>query len=186
VAGAWGGLPRRQGAALLGPQGPECSQCAAQERARRRAPGALRANEIILAEDLHHARQAIEAFARDYGVKWPKAVAKVVDDQEALLTFFDYPAEHWLHLRTTNPIESSFSPVRARTRVTKGPGTRDTGLAMVFKLLQAAEGRWRAVNGPHLVALVRAGARFEKGKLIERPDQTPDKEAGEDVTKVAA
>ena len=91
-----------------------------------------------------------------------------------------------LHLRTTNPIESAFSPVRARTRVTKGPGTRDTGLAMVFKLLEAAQGRWRAVNGPHLVALVRAGARFQAGKLIERPDQTPDKEADEDVTKVAA
>jgi putative transposase len=143
-------------------------------------------NEIILAEDVEHARAAIETFARDYGVKWPKAVAKVTDDAEALLTFFDYPAEHWQHLRTTNPIESSFAPVRARTRVTKGPGTRDMGLAMVFKLLQAAEGRWRAVNGPHLVALVRAGARFDKGKLIERPDQTPDKEAGEDVTKVAA
>src|SRR6266545_4313939 len=97
------------------------------------------------------------------------------DDRDVLLTFFDYPAEHWLHLRTTNPIESSFAPVRARTRVTKGPGTRDTGLAMVFKLLQAAEGRWRAVNGPHLVALVRAGARFEAGKLVERPDETPDK-----------
>jgi transposase-like protein len=143
-------------------------------------------NEILMAEDLEHARAAIEAFASDYGVKWPKAVAKVTDDQDALLTFFDYPAEHWLHLRTTNPIESSFAPVRARTRVTKGPGTRDTGLAMVFKLLQAAEGRWRAVNGPHLVALVRAGARFERGKLIERPAQTPDKEAGENVTKVAA
>ncbi len=143
-------------------------------------------NEIIMAEDLEHARAAIEAFASDYGVKWPKAVAKVTDDQDALLTFFEYPAEHWQHLRTTNPIESSFSPVRARTRVTKGPGTRDTGLAMVFKLLQAAQGRWRAVNGPHLVALVRAGARFDKGKLIERPDQTPDKEADQDVTKVAA
>src|ERR671930_563515 len=142
-------------------------------------------NEIILAEDLRHAERAIEAFAGDYGTKWPKAVAKVTGEAERLLCFFDYPAEHWVHLRTTNPIESSFSPVRARTRVTKGPGTKDTGLAMVFKLLQAAEGRWRAVNGPHLVALVRAGARFEKGKLIERPDQTPDKEAGEDVTKVA-
>jgi transposase-like protein len=138
-------------------------------------------NEIIQAEDLQHARAAI-----DYGTKWPKAVAKVTNDAETLLTFFDYPAEHWVHLRTTNPIESSFSPVRARTRVTKGPGTRDMGLAMVFKLLQAAEGRWRAVNGPHLVALVRAGASFEKGKLIERPDQTPDKEADEDINKVAA
>jgi putative transposase len=143
-------------------------------------------NEIILAEDLEHARAAIEAFASDYRVKWPKAVAKVTDDQDTLLTYFDYPAEHWVHLRTTNPIESSFAPVRARTRVTKGPGTRDTGLAMVFKLLQAAEGRWRAVNGPHLVALVRAGARFEKGKLLERADHTPDEEADEDVTKVAA
>ncbi len=149
--------------------------------------GARRAlNEIVMAEDLEHARAAIEAFASDYGVKWPKAVAKVTDDAEALLCFFDYPAEHWIHLRTTNPIESAFSPVRARTRLTKGPGTRDTGLAMVFKLLQAAQGRWRAVNGPHLVALVRAGARFEAGKLIERPDQTPDKEAGKGIDKVAA
>jgi transposase-like protein len=149
--------------------------------------GARRAlNEIILAEDRGHAEHAIDAFAADYGIKWPKAVAKVTGETERLLCFFDYPAEHWVHLRTTNPIESSFSPVRARTKVTKGPGTKDTGLAMVFKLLQAAEGRWRAVNGPHLVALVRAGARFEKGKLIERPDETPDKEADGDVTKVAA
>src|SRR5207247_4855383 len=145
--------------------------------------GARRAlNEIVLAEDLEHARAAIQAFARDYGVKWPKAVAKVTDDQDALLCFFDYPAEHWLHLRTTNPIESSFSPVRARTRVTKGPGSKQAGLAMVFKLLEAAEGRWRAVNGPHLVALVRAGARFEKGRLIERPKEAP----GEEINKVAA
>jgi transposase-like protein len=116
-----------------------------------------------------------------------RSAGPVSTDQAATSRcFFDYPAEHWVHLRTTNPIESAFSPVRARTRVTKGPGTKDTGLAMVFKLLQAAEGRWRAVNGPHLVALVRAGARFKAGKLIERPDQTPDKEADEDVTKVAA
>jgi putative transposase len=133
--------------------------------------GARRAlNEIIQAEDRTHAERAIQALVSDYGAKWPKAVAKVVDDQEALLTFFDYPAEHWLHLRTTNPIESTFSPVRARTRMTKGPGSRDAGLAMVFKLLETAEGRWRAVNGPHLVALVRAGARFERGKLVERPE----------------
>ena len=136
--------------------------------------GARRAlNEIIGAEDRAHAERAIRALVSDYGAKWPKAVAKVTDDTEALLCFFDYPAEHWLHLRTTNPIESSFSPVRARTRLTKGPGNKDAGLAMVFKLLEAAEGRWRAVNGPHLVALVRAGARFERGKLVERaePDQ---------------
>jgi putative transposase len=144
--------------------------------------GARRAlNEIIQAEDRIHAERAIEALVSDYGAKWPKAVAKVVDDAEALLCFFDYPAEHWLHLRTTNPIESTFSPVRARTRVTKGPGNRQAGLAMVFKLLEAAEGRWRAVNGPHLVALVRAGARFERGRLMERPEgkEAPEEEIDE-------
>jgi putative transposase len=132
--------------------------------------GARRAlNEIVQAEDRAHAERAIQALVSDYGAKWPKAVAKVTDDREALLCFFDFPAEHWLHLRTTNPIESTFSPVRARTRITKGPGNKQAGLAMVFKLLEAAEGRWRAVNGPHLVALVRAGARFERGRLVERP-----------------
>jgi putative transposase len=142
--------------------------------------GARRAlNEIIQAEDRAHAERAIEALVTDYGAKWPKAVAKVVDDRDALLAFFDYPAEHWLHLRTTNPIESTFSPVRARTRVTKGPGNKQAGLAMVFKLLEAAEQRWRAVNGPHLVALVRAGARFEKGRLVERPKEAPEEETDE-------
>jgi putative transposase len=145
--------------------------------------GARRAlNEIIGAEDRAHAEQAIGALVADYGAKWPKAVAKVVDDKEALLAFFDYPAAHWLHLRTSNPIESTFSPVRARTRVTKGPGSKQAGLAMVFKLLEAAEQRWRAVNGPHLVALVRAGARFEKGQSVERPKEAPE----ENINEVAA
>jgi putative transposase len=97
-------------------------------------------------------------------------VAKITDDAEELLRFFDFPAEHWLHLKTSNPIESTFSPVRARTRVTKGPGSKAAGLAMAFKLLEAAQDRWRAVNGPSLVALVRAGARFDKGVMVERPD----------------
>ena len=86
----------------------------------------------------------------------------------ALLEFYHYPAEHWIHLRTTNPIESTFATVRLRSKVTKGPGSRAAGLAMAFKLIEAAEARWRAVNAPHLVALVRAGAVLEKGKLIER------------------
>ena len=130
--------------------------------------------EIRDAPDRAHAEQAIEAFARDYGVKWPKAVAKITDDAEELLTFYDFPVEHWLHLKTSNPIESTFSSVRLRTRVTKGPGSKAAGLAMAFKLLEAAEDRWRAVNGPHLVALVRAGARFDKGVMVERPDETPE------------
>jgi putative transposase len=127
--------------------------------------------EIRDAPDREHAEQAIEVFARDYGTKWPKAVAKITDDAEELLCCFDDPAEHWGHLKTSNPIESTFSSVRLRTRVTKGPGSKAAGLAMAFKLLESAQDRWRAVNGPHLVALVRAGARFDKGVMIERPDE---------------
>jgi putative transposase len=127
--------------------------------------------EVRDAPDRDHAQRAIEAFARDYGAKWPKAVAKITDDAEELLCFFDFPAEHWGHLKTSNPIESTFASVRLRTRVTKGPGSKAAGLAMAFKLLEAAQDRWRAVNGPHLVALVRAGTRFDKGVMVERPDE---------------
>ena len=119
---------------------------------------------------------AIDAFAAEFAVKWPKAVAKIVDDAEPLLAFYDFPAEHWIHLKTTNPIESTFATVRLRTKVTKGPGSRAAGLAMAFKLIEAAEKRWRSVNAPHLVALVRAGATFDKGVMIERPT-TQDQEA---------
>jgi transposase-like protein len=94
-------------------------------------------------------------------------VDKIRDDLTALLAFFDFPAEHWVHLKTTNAIESTFATVRLRTRVTKGPGSRAAGLAMAFKLLESAQDRWRAINGPKLVALVRAGAKFRKGVLVE-------------------
>src|SRR3954462_11600393 len=127
--------------------------------------------EIYAAEDKTHAKAAAAVFAAEYGVKWPKATAKITDDLDVLLGFYDYPAEHWIHLRTTNPIESTFATVRLRQRVTKGPGSRAAGVAMAFKLIEAAQARWRAVNAPHLVALVRAGATFEKGKLVERPDE---------------
>jgi transposase-like protein len=92
------------------------------------------------------------------------------DDLDALLDFYDYPAEHWLHLRTTNPIESTFATVHLRQRVTKGPGSRAAGVAMAFTLIESAQARWRAVNAPHLVALIRAGGRFKKGVLIQRLD----------------
>ena len=128
--------------------------------------------EIYNAENRDHAVKAARAFETDYGTKWPKAVAKIVDDLDVLLAFYDFPAEHWVHLRTTNPIESTFATVRLRQRVTKGPGSRAAGVAMAFKLIESAQARWRAVNAPHLVALVRAGARFENGKLIERPNET--------------
>src|SRR6478672_733770 len=142
-------------------------------------PGALAAiKDIYNAEDIDKAQVAIKAFEIDYGAKCPKAVAKIVDDADVLLEFYKYPAEHWIHLRTTNPIESTFATVRLRTKVTKGPGSRAAGIAMAYKLIDAAQARWRAVNAPHLVALVRAGATFHKGKLLERPtDITPPQPA---------
>jgi len=133
-------------------------------------PGASKAMaEIWNAEDKDHARAAVKAFEAAYGAKYPKAAAKIADDLDQLLAFYDFPAEHWVHLRTTNPIESTFATVRHRTKVTKGPGSRAAGLAMAFKLIESAQARWRAVNAPHLVALVRAGATFVNGKLVERP-----------------
>jgi transposase-like protein len=135
-------------------------------------PGAKKAlAEIWGAEDKDHARAAVKAFQAAYEAKFPKAVAKVTDDLDELLAFYDYPYEHWVHLRTTNPIESTFATVRHRTKVTKGPGSRVAGLAMAFKLIESAQARWRCVNAPHLVALVRAGAVFRSGVLAERPGQ---------------
>lgn len=131
--------------------------------------------EIYGAEDADHARAAAKAFADLYGAKFPKAVAKIADELDVLIEFYNYPAEHWVHLRTTNPIESTFSTVRLRQKVTKGPGSRDAGIAMAFKLIQAAERHWRVVNAPTLVALVRAGARFKAGKLVESPPTNKDK-----------
>ncbi len=142
-------------------------------------PGAKAAlAEIWNAEDKDHAIKAAKAFAADYAAKWPKAVAKITDDLDVLLAFYDYPAEHWVHLRTTNPIESTFATVRLRQRVTKGPGSRAAGVAMAFKLIESAQARWRAVNAPHLVALVRAGATFKNGVLVERDDDQPAAESG--------
>lgn len=131
-------------------------------------PNAIKAmREIYNAEDEAHARTAAQQFEKTYGAKYPKAVAKIINDLDVLLEFYRYPAEHWVHLRTTNPIESTFATVRLRTKVTKGPGSRAAGLAMAYKLIEAAQSKWRAVNAPHLVALVRAGATFDKGKLVE-------------------
>ena len=89
-------------------------------------------------------------------------------DEEQLLTFFDFPAEHWKHLRTSNVVESPFATVRLRQRVTKGPGSRNKGLTMTFKLLEMAQKRWRRLNGAELLPLVREGAMFVDGTRVER------------------
>jgi transposase-like protein len=139
-------------------------------------PGAKKAlAEIWNAEDKNHARAAVKKFDAAYGAKFPKATAKITGDEDELLAFYDYPAEHWIHLRTTNPIESTFATVRLRTKITKGHGSKAAALAMAFKLIESAQRRWRMVNGPHLVALVRSGAVFVNGKLVERPGEpSPD------------
>lgn len=129
-------------------------------------------HEIMNAPTRDKALKAIKSFTADFGTKYPKSVECLVKDQAALLRFFDFPAEHWKHLRTTNPIESTFATVRLRTRVTKGPGSRAAGLAMVFKLLLTAEKSWRKLNGHELVPLVRAGVRFVDGVRVERDAET--------------
>jgi transposase-like protein len=128
--------------------------------------------EITEAENKAQAKKAIKEFASEFGTKWPNAVKKITDDEEALLRYYDYLAEHWRHLRTTNPKESPFATVRARTDLTKGPGSQEeAGVAMFFKLLEADEGRWRRLNGYRLVPLVRAGAVFVNGELVERAEE---------------
>ena len=144
-------------------------------------PGAKKAlAEIWNAEDKRHALEAVKAFEATYGAKFPKAVAKITDDVDQLLAFYDFPAEHWMHLRTTNPIESTFATVRNRSKITKGPGSRAAGIAMAYKLIEAAQSRWRAVNAPHLVALVRAGAssrtaNSSNAPTTKRPRRRPRK-----------
>jgi transposase-like protein len=119
-------------------------------------------------EALTAAKSFADAFSG-----FPKATAKVMGELDTLLAFYDFLKEHWVHLRTTNPIDSTFSTVRLRTRVTRGAGSRKAALAMAYKLLDAAQARWHKIAAPELVPLVRAGATFIDGKLQERrPTET--------------
>lgn len=131
---------------------------------KRLQPKAKQAlHEIMNADTKDNAEEMTERFARDYEAKYPKAVASLRRHGEKLLTFFDFPAEHWLHIRSTNAIESSFATVRLRTRVTKGAGSRSKALTMAFKLLDMAEKRWRRINAPELAQRVANGDRFQDG-----------------------
>ena len=139
------------------------------KRLQPEAKGALA--KIYGADSRELALQAVSGFAEEFS-SFDKAVAKITGNLETLLCFYDFPAEHWLHLRTTNPIESTFSTVRLRTRVTRGAGSRKAALAMAYKLLDAAQDRWHKVSAPELVPLLRAGATFIDGKLHERREST--------------
>jgi transposase-like protein len=136
------------------------------KRLQPKAKQALHA--IMNAPTRAEAEAGIAAFTAEYDAKYPKAVASLRRDQAQLLTFYDFPADHWRHLRTTNIIESPFATVRLRQRVTKGAGSRTKALMMAFKLLAMAEERWRKVNGSELLPLVRAGVRFVDG-VQEKP-----------------
>jgi len=120
-------------------------------------------HDIWMAETRKQANDALDLFVTTFEAKYPKAVACLVKDRDVLLTFYDFPAEHWAHLRTTNPIESTFATVRLRTKRTKGCGSRTACLTMVFKLTQCAEKRWRRLNGKELIGEVIRGVKFVDG-----------------------
>jgi len=124
-------------------------------------------HEMAEAPSRADAQAARERFREQFDAKYPKAVAKLDKDWAALTAFYDFPAEHWRHLRTTNPIESAFATVKLRTRVTKGAGSKAAALAMAYKLLEGAQDRWRKFNAPELVADILDGAQFKDGERVK-------------------
>ena len=121
-------------------------------------------HDIWMAPTKAEAEKASDLFEATFEAKYPKATACLAEDREVLLAFYDFPAEHWVHIRTTNPIESTFATVRLRTRRTKGCGSRIAGLTMVFRLTQCAERRWRTLNGAKLLTDVIRGVPFIDGE----------------------
>jgi len=128
--------------------------------------------EIWMAETKEEAEKAFDRFLDRFGGKYPKAAECLRKDREDLLAFYDFPAVHWIHIRTTNPIESTFSTVRLRTRKTRNCGSRETTLAMVFKLIQSAEKRWKRIKGFDLIGEVIEGVVFKDGvRATNQPDR---------------
>ena len=120
-------------------------------------------HDIWMAETRAEADKAFDLFVETFQGKYPKAAECLKKDRDVLLAFYDFPAEHWIHLRTTNPIESTFATVRLRTNKTKGCGSRMACLTMVFKLALSAQKRWRALNGAEQIADVVKGIKFVDG-----------------------
>ena len=139
-------------------------------------------HDMMYAKSRATCEASMQHFAQDYEAKYPKAVKALCADVPRLLTHVDFPAAHWKHIRTTNPIESTFATVKLRTRVTKGAGSRVAGLTMAFKLLQAAQRTWRRLDAHDLLPLVRVGIVFKDGLQVEQGEQRPERKAG----KVAA
>jgi putative transposase len=145
------------------------------QRLHSRAKRAL--HEMMYAEGRSDCEKARACFVDEYQAKYPKAVESLTANWERLVSFFDFPAEHWKHLRTTNVIESAFATVRLRERVTKGAGSRSKGLLMAFKLLDMAQQRWRRLDGAALLPLVRAGVKFVDGVQKSAQESTESNQA---------
>lgn len=122
-------------------------------------------HEMYMSETREKAQEAYEQFVKLYKAKYPKACECLIKDKDVLFTFYDFPAEHWVHIRTTNPIESTFATVRLRTKRTKGCGSRIATLTMVFKLVQEAEKTWKRLRGYNLIPLLIQGKKFVDGIL---------------------
>lgn len=125
-------------------------------------------HEIWMSETKEDANKAFDAFLETYQAKYPKATECLAKDRDVLLTFYDFPAEHWRHLRTTNPIESTFATIRLRHRRTKGSGSRTASLTMMFKLAESAAKKWRLLNGSELIHDVIRGVVFQNGIKLDQ------------------
>ncbi len=137
------------------------------QRLQPEAKGLVR--DIYTAPTRAEAEERIGRFAQRFARDYPRAVATLVDHQTELLTYYDFPREHWQSLRTSNPIESVFDPVRLRTRATRRMRTARTGLYLVFQLVRRAERRWRRIDAPHVVVKVLDGVQFVNGVEVTEP-----------------
>lgn len=124
-------------------------------------------HDIYEAPSRAKAEKAFDSALTRFGDKYPKAMECLQKDRDELLAFYDFPAVHWIHLRTTNPIESTFATVRLRTKKSRSCGSRETTLAMVFKLMQSAQNRWKRIKGFQLLELVVNNVEFRDGKQVE-------------------